>query len=124
MAPWAAAAAVAPDQVKDSSESANQYRTVQAAWDALKDKPGVTIRLDNAWTVIGDQAALTTWSFAPKGHPAYPAVVRRVVVSRNGDTAIEVSVLCEASKDACVKLLAEFQGMTDRAFSPKPDGGQ
>lgn len=92
------------------------YPTVQAALDALKSKPGVTIGSHDGWTIISDKEPGTDpalWSFAPEGHPAYPSAVKRTVIERDGQVLIEMSVLCSASKAACDALVRDFQALND-----------
>ena len=56
------------------------YETVAAALKAVQEKPGTEQRIENGWLVVIDKAAWTIWSFAPKGHPAYPTAVKRTAV--------------------------------------------
>jgi hypothetical protein len=64
--------------------------------------------------VIHDRAALTIWSFTPSGHPAHPAVVRRVVVRQDGAMHVKMSGLCEATKPACDKLWTDFEQLNEQ----------
>jgi hypothetical protein len=77
--------------------------------DALRAKSGVKVSVQSGWTVIEDQSTLSLWSFAPQGHPAYPAAVHRKVVQDGNGIFIRMNVLCEASKPACDALATEFQ---------------
>ncbi len=92
------------------------YRTVQEALEALKQKPNVRIEVTkpDAW-IIAHEPADIQWSFAPAGHYAYPAVVRRVLkVDGSGDLRIEMSALCQAAKSSCDQLLKEFEELNER----------
>lgn len=54
-------------------------------------------------------------SFAPSGHYAYPAVVRRTLKqSANGDLSLEMTALCQAAKEPCNRLMAEFEQLNER----------
>lgn len=104
------------------------FATVAAALDALKARSDVTVSDRGGWTIIEDRAAKAFWSFTPLGHPAHPAAVKRTIVSRDGNLAIEMGVLCQAAKPACDRLVAEFQqlneqmGQSTRANPPPAQG--
>ncbi len=62
-----------------------------------------------------ENRGLTLWSFVPKDHPAYPAVVKRVM-SQNGagSWAVNMSVHCEAAKAACDQLVRDFDELNEQ----------
>jgi len=91
-----------------------EYPSVAAALEALRGQSGVDFSLQGGWTIANDRASHTLWSFAPADHPAYPAVVRRTVVPRDGQVFIEMGVLCQAQKPACDRLTAEFQAENEK----------
>ena len=97
-----------------SQSSGIGYLSVAAAFEALRQNSGVKILNENGWTVIDDRPNLTVWSFVPKGHPAYPAVVRRQVIQKGGGLYVNTNVLCEASKTSCDKLVTEFQALNNK----------
>ena len=84
------------------------YETVAAALADLRARPGVAFTTENGWLIATQNAAYAIWSFAPKGYPAYPAVVKRQVVPRGKGSSIQMAVLCEASKMACDELVRTF----------------
>jgi hypothetical protein len=86
---------------------------VAATLAALRSKPGVSFRTENGWTIAEDRAAMTIWSFAPSGHPAYPSVVKRWVTQENGEANLNMDVHCEATKAPCDALVREFQKLND-----------
>jgi hypothetical protein len=88
------------------------YPTVAAAFDALKARNDVKMTSQDGWTIIEDPASSTLWSFAPVNHPAYPAVIRRHLVERDGGKVVQMSALCQATRSACDKLVAEMRGET------------
>ena len=104
----AAPAATVPLPETDSSVG---YDTVGAALVALRSKAGVVFTTENGWLIATDEAAYTIWSFAPKGYPAYPAVVKRQVIPQTVGSQIKMSVLCEASKQVCDDLVRTFAKM-------------
>jgi len=91
-----------------------EYPSVAVALEALRGQSGVDFSLVGGWTIANDRANHTLWSFAPADHPAYPAVVRRTVVPRDGQIFIEMGVLCQAQKAACDRLTAEFQAENEK----------
>jgi hypothetical protein len=111
-------AAAAPAPLPESKENSLGYATVAAALAGLQASPGVTISSQNGWTVAIDAKSNAVWSFTPAGDAAYPAVVRRQVVNdKDGGASIEMSVLCEASKDACDNLVRTFERMNRQVGS-------
>jgi hypothetical protein len=87
------------------------YKTVAEALAALRAKSGVKVLDQAGWTVIDDRADSSIWSFPPAGHPAHPAAIRRIVFQQGKDIFIRMSVLCQAAKPACDRLVAEFEAM-------------
>jgi hypothetical protein len=87
------------------------YPTVTAALAALRAKSGVKVHEQAGWTVVDDPETTSIWSFTPAGHPAHPAVIRRTIVQEGKDIFVRMGVLCQASKPACDKLVAEFEAM-------------
>jgi hypothetical protein len=91
------------------SPQGGEYATAAAALKALRAKSGVKISTQAGWTVVEDRSTLSVWSFAPPGHPAFPAAVRRKVVQEGSNILVQMNVLCEAPKPACDAMVAEFQ---------------
>jgi hypothetical protein len=93
------------------------FPTVAAALAALsaRDGDGVIVTRGDGWVQVTEPLASARWSFTPPDHPAYPAVVRRVIKrSSGGEVTVETTSLCEAPQAECSKLLAEFAAMNDR----------
>ena len=91
------------------------YRTVADALASLKKRTDVSISTVRGWVIITDEANKTVWSFAPDSYIAHPAVVKRAVQPRaGGGSDIKMSVLCEATKEACDQLVREFDAMNRR----------
>ena len=89
------------------------YPTVQAAFDGLKARTGVRMTSQDGWTIIEDPASSTLWSFVPASHPAYPAVIRRQLVEREGRKAVGMSALCQGPRPACDKLMEEMRAASE-----------
>ncbi len=97
------------------SDSEIGYETVAAALADLRTRPGVVFSTQNGWLIGVEEATRTLWSFAPRDYAAYPAVVRRQVIEREGAVQIDTRVLCEASRRACDDLVQTFSNLTERA---------
>ena len=96
---FVAAAQTAPQQA-----SGVGYKSVAEAMAAVKDKPGVTVttRARDQWIIINEAEAKINWSFAPAGHYAYPAVVRREIkVNDEGKLVMQTRALCDSGVSAC-----------------------
>jgi hypothetical protein len=90
------------------------YPTVAAALADLPSRPGVTMSEQAGWTVATDARSRTLWSFAPVGHPAYPAMVKRQILSTDHGVDMKMEVLCEADKAPCDDLVRTFQQLNAR----------
>lgn len=89
------------------------YAKVADALAALEKNPDATISHPDGWTVVTvPKPELAVWSFVPKGHDAYPAVVRRLVRKTDKGTFVEMKVLCEAKQEPCRRLALQFQQLT------------
>jgi hypothetical protein len=104
-----ASAQVSP--LPETPRSSIEYKSVAEALQALRSKPNVEISMQSDWTIIDEPANYTLWSFAPKGHAAYPAVVKRRVVQDDAGVSIKTDVICETTKAACDALVSEFMQM-------------
>jgi hypothetical protein len=103
-------AAAQPTPLPESDESIG-YESVADALEALSSDPRVQWSKENGWPIATDEGRRSIWSFAPPSYPAYPAVVLRRVTPKGSGSAIEMSVLCEASKAACDDLVRTFSSM-------------
>ena len=111
-----AVAQPASQPLPESPKSTIGYENVNEAMKALRSRSGVLFTTENGWLIATDKAALTIWSFAPEGYPAYPAVVKRQAIPRGENASnIQMTVQCGASKEACdalVKTFAEMNGFS------------
>ncbi len=94
------------------------YKTVAQALAGLQALDGngtIVTHSEDDWVIVNEPLAKAQWSFTPQGHPAYPSVVRRII-QRGGAAGVSVQTdhLCEGSKDACTKMLAEFDTLNER----------
>ena len=103
------------EPLPEASGSTIGYPSVAAALEALHVRPNVVFTTKDGWVIATDEAAYTVWSFAPPNYPAYPAVVKRQVISEPTGSSIQTSVQCEASKSACDDLVRTFSQMNEAA---------
>ncbi|WP_440224224.1 hypothetical protein ACQQ2N_03155 [Dokdonella sp. MW10] len=100
--------------VLESQAGSMGYPTVSAARDAARAAPGAEIEVQNGWTIVSIREERVLWSFAPETDPAYPSAVRRVVSESNGALVVSMSVLCQAEKASCDRLVQDFQALNER----------
>lgn len=98
----------APAPLPETSQTAIEYPSVEAALRALRARPGIVFTTERGWLIATDEADFTIWSFAPAGYPAYPAMVKRHVVPDGSGSSVVMSVHCEASKTDCDDLVRTF----------------
>lgn len=96
------------------ADSGIEYKSPQAALEALEAKPGVTRREEHNWVVLSDQADHSIWSIAQPGNPAYPAAVKRHFFEHNGAVSVRMQVMCGASKAVCDQMVQLFQQGDER----------
>ena len=88
------------------------YKSVAEARKAVTALPGAKASEQQGWLIVEQMPVM--WSFAPAGHEAYPTAVKRTVVQRDGRIDIDMSVLCEAPKPACDRLVESFKGLNEQ----------
>ena len=93
----------------EATENTIGYATVAAALAGLHQRKDVEFSTRDGWTVAFDKASTAVWSFAPLGHAAYPAAVKRQAVEIDGTVSLRMNVLCEADKAPCDALVRSFQ---------------
>lgn len=84
------------------------YSSVEAAMAALQANKSVEFSRQSGWTIAYDKENKSTWAFAPFGNPAYPAVVKRMPVEKDGKLYLSTAALCGAKKQVCDSMMAEF----------------
>ena len=109
-------AAARADPLPEQKQSTIGYPTPDAALAALHAKPSVEFSTQDGWTIASDPETNTVWSFPPQRDPAYPAVVKRQMTpAPDGKVAVQMDVLCSATKAACDDLVRAFERMNDEA---------
>jgi hypothetical protein len=91
------------------------YPSVNAARAALETREDAITDVQQGWLIVTEERAKTymTWTFAPRDHPAHPAVVRREIVARDGQPSLRMHVLCEGPRVACEAFYAAFAALVD-----------
>ncbi|HUL65548.1 MAG TPA: hypothetical protein VLW55_13110 [Burkholderiaceae bacterium] len=118
IAPLVAALALAACSTADPSPDASNavpsdpndigYPTVDAALAAVRARPGIEESQRDGWTVIEDTAHRETWLFSQPGQPTHPAVVKRTVIKKFGNSTTQTAAMCTSSQDECDKLVAQL----------------
>jgi hypothetical protein len=105
---------LAPGPLPESTPSTVGFRTVAEALTSLKGRKDVSASTQGGWLIFSDNIQSTIWSFSQAGYPAYPAVVKRVLHQNGNGISLEMSILCEATKDACDQLVRDFDAMNKK----------
>ena len=79
------------------------YSSLEEALKDLHSKPNVAFRNEGGWIVAYASVAIVSWLLTPKGHPAYPSIVKRHIVNRSDSASMATEIRCFASKAACDK---------------------
>jgi hypothetical protein len=103
-----------PTGLPEASTSTIGYPSVADALAALKSREDVLVEVKDGWTIITEAGALTTWSFTPQGHPAHPAVAKRVLYQENGSWTLKMDVRCEADKEPCDQFVRDFEALNEQ----------
>ena len=87
----------------DEKSAGIPYSTLEEALTDLHSKPGIEFRNEGGWIVAYDSVAIVSWLLTPKGHPAYPSIVKRYIVNRADGAFMATDTRCFASKATCDK---------------------
>jgi hypothetical protein len=93
-----------------------EYPTVAAALAAVSARWDVErFYRGDGWLGFSDSKNKTIWAFAPNGHPAYPAVVKRVMIDDGKVVTVKTTSRCEGLKASCDEMLQEFKALDGNA---------
>jgi hypothetical protein len=93
-----------------------EYPTVAAAMTAIKARWDLErFSRDDGWLGFSDSRNKVIWTFAPAGHPAYPAVIKRAIIDDGKVVTVKTTARCEGPKAACEQLLLEFKALDGNA---------
>jgi hypothetical protein len=93
------------------------FKSVNEAMAFLKTKQTVTFTVTkpDGWVIANDKSPFTVWSFTPEGHYAHPAVVKRELKqNEDGGVYMKMTALCQAEKEPCDRLIAEFEELNNK----------
>jgi hypothetical protein len=95
-----------------SSKSPNSLQVLES----LKSNPAAVFRIQNGWTIVNvdNEQEKSIYSFTPESHPAYPSIVKREIVEKDGSIHINMTAKCGATKDICDKLVQQFIALNDK----------
>jgi hypothetical protein len=108
--PGVALASSEPSRVSEVSAAQSNlpFDSVADAIGKLKARNGLTFtKAADGSEAYADESSHTVWSFTPPGYYAYPAMIERRLVQTDQGMSIKMSVLCEADKDSCDRLVKE-----------------
>lgn len=111
------AQSAAPAAASTSAPAPMPYASVAQALAALRaaDGDGTVVTEANGWITVTQPPLSTQWTFTTAGHPAHPALVRRVMRrGSDGKPGVETQLLCEAPAEACAALQTQFDAMNER----------
>lgn len=98
-----------------SAQPGLPYATVAEALAALSAKDGAIRTEAEGWITVTEPLEDAQWSFVPRDHAAYPALVRRGILRKPGEpAAVTMATLCEAPPAACAALAQEFEAQNSR----------
>ena len=99
-----------------AAEPTEDYPSVTAVLAALRSDPTAEFEMQDGWVVVAsvERGNAVLWSFTPEGHPAHPAVVKRVALENKGTGFVELKMLCEAPEPECKRLLEQFRQFNQR----------
>ena len=82
----------------------------------LKSNPDATFRTNNGWTIINidNEDEKSIYSFTPDSHPAYPSIVKREIVEKDGSIHIDMTASCGATKEVCDNLIQQFVALNNK----------
>jgi hypothetical protein len=89
------------DSPKAAETKEIPYSSLDDAMKALRAKPGVKFRNEDGWIIADDSEAIVAWLLTPRGHPAYPSIVKRHVVNTADGAYMATDIRCFATKAAC-----------------------
>jgi hypothetical protein len=93
-----------------------EFPTVAVALTAIKARWDLErFSRDDGWLGFSDSRNKVIWTFAPAGHPAYPAVIKRAIIDDGKVVTVRTTAKCEGPKVACDQLLLEFKALDGNA---------
>jgi len=104
----------AQNEISGDKNGTIGYPSVSAAMSDLFKRPDLVRRDFGEWLILEDHKTRSVWSFAKKGHAAYPTAVRRTIVTEGGVVRVRTRILCQAEKDPCDRVNREFKKLNEQ----------
>ena len=84
--------------------------------EELKKRSEANFRNSQGWIIVNIDTAeeKAIWSFTPESHPAYPSIVKREVIQKDGSIYIDTTGSCGAEKEICDKLVQDFIDLNNK----------
>ena len=93
-----------------------EYSSAAEALADLKSRDDVSIEVLQGWTIVTEADGLTTWSFTPPNHPAFPAVAKRVLYRDQDGWHLKMDILCDAETAACDQFVSYFEALNEPIY--------
>lgn len=93
-----------------------EYSSAAEALADLKSRDDVLIDVLQGWTIVTEADGLTTWSFTPPDHPAFPAVAKRVLYRDQDGWHLKMDILCDAETAACDQFVTYFEALNEPIY--------
>jgi hypothetical protein len=102
-----------PAGAQEARVASIPYATPEDALNALRALPQIREREENDWIVLQDVQQPVFWSVTMPANGWHPSIVRRELVSHEGDVRVAMQVRCGASKAACDALVETFKASNE-----------
>ena len=79
------------------------YSSLDEAMQDLHSKSSVTFKNESGWIVAYESITIVSWLLTPKGHPAYPSIVKHHIVNSASGAEMATDIRCFASQATCDK---------------------
>ncbi|WP_439541972.1 hypothetical protein [Hyphomicrobium sp.] len=100
------------DARSDQLFCGESFATLEALQNAIQAKPNVKeLPTDGSVKSYSDAATGTIWNFATTSNPAFPSVVCRSLVQKDGAFSVKTLFRCGAEKAECDRLVASYNDL-------------
>lgn len=98
-----------------ANESSINHPSVSTTLEMLKKQPSSIISQQGGWTIISliENGKHVFWFFSPEENAAYPAVIKKTIIKKDGGIETIITTQCEAPKAKCDTLIKQFMNMNE-----------
>ena len=98
-----------------ANEGSINHPSVSNTLKMLKKQPSSIISQQGGWTIISliENGNHVLWFFSPEENAAYPAVIKKTIIKKNGGIETIITTQCEAPKAKCDALIKQFMNMNE-----------